>query len=132
MVDIQNKLFTALAIPLREQFPGILVVTALNPSAAQFPCVQIEEVSNVPVYEDTADRTRYARLTYRLDIYSNSKDGKVQEARKILAAIDDILEPLNMRRTGFSPSNGLFNNTVYLISASYSVTADEDGKLYRY
>ena len=55
MIDYFNSIFTAVAKELRKQVPGIFVTGEINDSnVKKFPCVQIEENSNLPVHIDSA------------------------------------------------------------------------------
>lgn len=131
MIDYQNQIFTALATELRKEFKGIKVVSAISSDVAEFPCVQIEEVSNVPIKMDSSDRSFYASVLYQVSIYTNDTRGKVQKARKVLSVIDDTLEPMNLIRTSYTPADGLYGNSVYRILASYRATIDKNGVIYR-
>ena len=57
LIDYFNSIFTAVAKELRKQVPGIFVTGEINDSnVKKFPCVQIEENSNLPVHRDSANR----------------------------------------------------------------------------
>lgn len=131
MIDFQSPIFSAVSAPLRERYAGIKVVSAISNDAASFPCVQIEESGNTPVQDDNGPVSLYARVTYHVRIYTSGNEGRVAEARRILASIDDILEPLNFRRIAFSPMSGLYGNSVYRIDATYRAVIDSDGRIYR-
>lgn len=131
MVNAQPPIFTAVATYLKNKFFPIKVTGELSDSEAVFPCVQIEESSNIPVYQDNGETSSYAALQYRVVVLSNKSAGKVAEARNILAAIDEVFEPLNLRRTTFVSQNGLYTNSVYRITATYEAVVDENGVIYR-
>lgn len=132
MIDYFNSIFTAVAKELRKQVPGILVTGELSDERPkQFPCVEIEESNNVPDHLDSANRSKYARVVYRVRVYSNKTAGRKNEARAIVSIVDSVLEPLNLYRKSFAPLNGLYNNSVYRIECSYRATIGEDGMIYR-
>lgn len=132
MIDYFNSIFTAVAKELRKQVPGIFVTGEINDSnVKKFPCVQIEENSNLPVYRDSASRSKYAAVSMRVRVYSNKTSGRIAEARSIVSIVDSVLEPLNFYRKSFAPLNGLYNNSVYRIECSYGATIGEDGTIYR-
>ena len=59
MIDYFNSIFTAVAKELRKQVPGIFVTSEINDSnVKKFPCVQIEENSNLPVHIDSAGHSK--------------------------------------------------------------------------
>ena len=89
MIDYFNSIFTAVATELRKQVPGIFVTGEINDSnVKKFPCVQIEENSNLPVHRDSASRSKYAAVSLRVRVYSNKTSGRISEARSIVGIVD--------------------------------------------
>lgn len=131
MIDVFPLIYTAAASGLKAAHPDIKVTGEVSDQVAQFPCVQIEEYSNVPIWQDNGDSSDYALLRYRVRVFSNSLTGKVSEARAILSTLDAVFEPLNLRRKSFVAQNGLYNNSAYRIEATYEVVSDKNGTLYR-
>lgn len=131
MIDYQPQIFTAVASALRAKRPGIVVTGELSDQVAKFPCVQIEESRNVPTEQDNGPDSLFAEIQYRVRVYSSKKNGKMAEARAILADVDLVLEPLNLRRKTFLAQNGLYNNSAYRIEATYEAAIGADGVLYR-
>ncbi len=132
MIDYFNAIYTALAKELRDEFPDVYVTNEINDSnISRFPCVQIEENSNVPVHLDSNPRSKYAAVSLRIRVYSNKSSGRIAQARAMVDTVDSVLEPLNFYRKSFAPLNGLYNNSVYRIDCSYGATIGEDGVIYR-
>lgn len=132
MIDYFNSIYTAVAKELRKRVPSILVTSEIDDSSVKrFPCVQIEENSNLPVHIDSAGRSKYAAVSLRARVYSNKNPGRKAEARFIIGIVDSVLEPLKIYRKSFAPLNGLYNNSVYRIDCSYGATIGEDGMIYR-
>lgn len=132
MIDYFNSIYTAVAKELRKRVPGILVTSEIDDSSVKrFPCVQIEENSNLPVHIDSAGHSKYAAVSLRARVYSNKNPGRKAEARFIIGIMDSVLEPLKIYRKSFAPLNGLYNNSVYRIDCSYGATIGEDGMIYR-
>lgn len=132
MVDYFNAIYTVVAAELRKQVPRVYVTGEINDSKVKkFPCVQIEENSNLPIHLDSANHSKYAAVSIRVRVYSNKTSGKIAEARSIVNVVDSVLEPLNFYRKSFAPLNGLYNNSVYRIDCSYGATIREDGMIYR-
>lgn len=132
MIDYFNAIYTVVAAELRKQVPGIYVTGEIDDSnVKKFPCVQIEENSNLPVHLDSASRSKYAAVSIRVRVYSNKPSERIAEARSIVGIVDSVLEPLNFYRKSFAPQNGLYNNSVYRIDCSYGATIGEDGMIYR-
>lgn len=131
MIDYFPEIYSAIAVPIREAFPGICVTGVISDDPPAFPCVQIEESLNLPTDQDSGPNSTFALINIRLRIYSNKASSKVTEARSILGFVDNIFEPLNLRRISYVPLNGLYNNSVYRIEATYSAAISESGVLYR-
>lgn len=132
MIDYFSSIYTAISKGLKDKFPKIYITGEIDDSnVKKFPCVQIEENSNLPVHLDSANHSKYAAVSIRVRVYSNKTNGKIAEARSIVNAVDEILEPLHFFRKSFAPLNGLYNNSVYRIDCSYGATVREDGMIYR-
>ena len=131
MIDVFPPIYAAAATALKIKHPGVKVTGEISDQVAQFPCAQIEEYSNVPIWQDSGDISIYADLQLRVRLISNKKNGKISEARAMLATVDSVFEPLNIRRKSFVAQNGLYNNSAYRIEATYEVVADITGRLYR-
>lgn len=131
MINAQPPIFTVASTQLKAKFPGIKVTGELSDTETVFPCVQIEESSNVPVFQDNSPTSFYAAVQYRVAIFSNKNAGKTTEARSILSALDEVFEPLNLRRTAYTAQSGLYANSVYRITATYEAVIDENGTMYR-
>lgn len=130
--DYFNSVFTDVAKELRNKFSGIYVTGELDDTnIKKFPCVQIEENSNIPTHLDSASNSKYSAVSIRVRIYSNKTSGKITECKSILKVVDSVLEPLNFYRKSYAPMNGLYNNSVYRIECSYGATVREDGLIYR-
>lgn len=132
MIDYFNAIYTVVAAELRKQVPGIYVTGEIDDSnVKKFPCVQIEENSNLPVHLDSASHSKYAAVSIRVRVYSNKTSGRIAEARSIVGIVDSVLEPLKFYRKSFASQNGLYNNSVHRIDCSYGATIGEDGTIYR-
>lgn len=103
MIDYFNSIYTAVAKELRKQVPGIFVTNEISDSPVKrFPCVQIEENSNLPVHRDSANRSKYAAVSLRVRVYSNKNPGRSAEARFIVGIVDSVLEPKKFYRKSFA------------------------------
>ena len=131
MIDYFPEIYTAAAKAVRQAFPGVLVTGEITDDVPRFPCVQIEESLNVPTQQDNGPVPGYALINLRVRAYSNTAGGRVTQARALIACIDQVFEPLNLRRVSYVPMNGLYNNSAYRIEATYSAAIDESGVLYR-
>ena len=130
MIDFSNEIFNESAKLLRSKYSKIKVVGESVSSATEFPTVTIDEIDNVPVERDSAKIEKYARVRYRVQVFSNSK-GKRTEARNILATLDNKLTELGFTRNSLVPQPDVYNTSVYQITATYEAVIDANGVIYK-
>ena len=130
MIDFSNEIFSESAKLLRSQYSKIKVVGESVSSATEFPTVTIDEIDNVPVERDSAKTEKYARVRYRVQIFSNAK-GKRTEARGILAVLDSKFTEWGFTRKSLVPQPDVYNSSVYQITATYEAVIDRDGVIYK-
>lgn len=131
MIDISSELFELLKTKIEEKFKGkVKVSLETNGSPTQFPCVTIEEISNVPVHVDSSLFNRYARLSYRIQVFSNKENGKRNEARRIYSFIDTEMQKMRIRASTYSTRPNVYRSNIYQITATYEFVAREDGFIF--
>ena len=93
MIDIENALFTEVKKALVDAFPNISVEGSEDYVPSKFPYVSFVENDNSTNKRtiDSSGVEKYVRVTYLVNIYSAKAVGKKQEAKKILAVIDEIM-----------------------------------------
>ena len=131
MIDVSNEIFNAVATDLRSAYSGIKVVGEYVSSPSLFPTVTIDEVSNIPTHLDSATSSKYARVTYRVQVFSNSKSGKRRQAREIYAHLDGVLQGLGLFAVTYSTTPAIYNSEVYCITATYEAVVDRNGAIFR-
>lgn len=131
MIDKYSEIFTYVSQEIKKEYPNILVTGEYSNAETQFPCITLEEISNLPSYIDSASVNRFASIRYRVQVFSNSTNGKKAEARKIYSSVDKILQKLGMIPNSFVTTPNLYNSTVFQITAIYNCVIDEDGMIYR-
>ena len=133
MIDILNEIFTAVASPVREAHPGVMVAGEYTRQPSKFPALTLDEIQNVMVdqLEDSSDQETFSALTYRLQVFSNKASGKKAEARAIFATADSVMRRLGFRRVTYTTTPEIYDSTVYSISATYEAVADVNGTVYK-
>lgn len=131
MIDKSHEIFTLVATKLRVEFENITVLGESVDIPSKFPCATIDEVSNVPTEEDSRTLNKYADVRYRVQVFSNSDNGKRAEARRIYAVIDEVLQGINMKCKSYNPLPEIYNSKIYQINSSYEAIIHEDGTIYR-
>ena len=78
MIDIENAIFTEAASELKAQYPDIYVTGEYARTPPSFPCVSIEEKSNIPLTttRTSSSNENHAILMYEVNVYSNKQVGR--------------------------------------------------------
>jgi hypothetical protein len=130
MIDKSNEIFTLVANKLREEFEGITVIGESIDVPSKFPTATIDEISNMPIEEDSRPINQYAHVRYRVQVFSNATS-KRSEARRIFATIDNVLQQINMKCKSMSTTPEIYNSKIYQITSTYEAIIKEDGTIYR-
>ena len=131
MIDVSNEIFNAVAKDLRSAYEGTRVVGEYVASPTTFPTVTIDETGNVPIHLDSATSNKYARVTYRVQVFSNEKSGKRRQARDIFNLLDDVLQSMGFVGATYTTTPAIYNSEVYCITATYEGVVDRNGTIYR-
>lgn len=131
MIDFSNEVFNAVATDLRAAFEEIKVIGEYVTSPTAFPTVTIDETGNVPVHLDSGVQNKYAEVTYRVQVFSNSKYGKRAQARGIYGAVDAKMQELGLFCVTYTTTPAIYNSEVYCITATYRGVIDRNGVIYR-
>lgn len=130
MIDYSNEIFNTVAKDLRSAYEGIQVVGEYVEVPAVFPTVTLDEIQNIPVHMDTAVNNKYARVTYRTQVFVNG-EGKRQRARKIYDKLDEALMGLGLYAKSYTTTPTIYNSEVYCITATHEGVIGADGTIYR-
>lgn len=133
MLDFNNEIFTAVAVRVRDQFTGATVTGEYTRKPSKFPCVTLDEVENVTVDSlvDSSDTENFARISYRLQVFSNKRNGKKAEARAIFALADSVMLGMGFRRKTYTSTPEIYESTIYSITATYEAVVDVNGVIYQ-
>jgi hypothetical protein len=130
MIDYSNEVFSVVAKDLRSLYSGIQVVGEYVETPAKFPTVTVDEINNVPAHLDSGAANKYARVTYRCQVFCNG-DGKRKKARTIYDTVDRILMSLGLYAKSYTTTPAIYNSEIYCITATYEGVIGEDGVIYR-
>ena len=131
MIDFSNEIFNAVAKDLRSVYKGIKVVGEYVTAPTAFPTVTIDETGNIPVHLDSAANNKYARVAYRVQVFSNLKSGKRSQAREIYSHVDVKLQEMGLFAVSYTTTPAIYNSEVYCITATYEAVVDRNGAVYR-
>ena len=126
MNDVESKVYTPIAVALRDAFSGIFVSGEYVKAPSSFPHVSLVEMDNYTSADrlDTADEERFSTLMYEVNVYSNKTSGKKSECKKIIGFIDDLMYKMNFKRLSLAPVPNMDDATIYRMTARYRVETD--------
>lgn len=131
MINVENDVFTELAVALREQFPGIYVAGEYISAPPSFPAVTFVEADNYVVREASTIAIEDAvQVMYTLSVYSNKVNGKKSEAKAISDYADEVLRSLGFTRTTRTQVPNIADATIYRLESRYEAVVGpglEDG-----
>ncbi len=133
MIDFLSKIFTTVATTVRNEHFGTKVVGEYLRDPSEFPTVTLDEMSNTMVdyLEDSSHEETFARVTYRLQVFSNKQVGKKTEARSIFATADFEMRRMGFRRLTYTTTPEIYNSTIYNITALYEGIVSTSGYVYK-
>ena len=133
MIDHVNEIFTNVATTVRQKHSGATVTGEYTREPSNLPAVTFDETSNVMVHRlvDSSHEENFVAVTYRLQVFSNKKNGKKAEARAIFATADEVVRAMGFRRVTYTTTPEIYNSTIYSITATYEGVVDDLGTVYK-
>jgi hypothetical protein len=133
MNDFENEIFTNVATVLRENHTGVNVTGEYIRKPSKFPTATLEEIQNVTVDNlvDSTDIENYSGVGYRLQVFSNKRNGKKAEAKAIFKTADAEIRRLGFRRKTYTTTPEIYDSTIFSITATYEGVIDTNGYVYK-
>lgn len=131
MIDKSNEIFNAVATDLRSTYSGIKVVGEYVATPTVFPTVTLDEIQNIPTHLDSSSENKFAEVLYRVQVFSNSPEGKRAQARSIYGAVDAKMQSLGLLAVSFTTTPAIYNSEIYSITATYRGVIDRNGVIFR-
>ena len=131
MIDIENEVYDRNADVLRAKYENIFISGDDSKVPSSFPCVYIVQKDNL-VSKEYADSGSVERITtpmFEINVYSNLKTGRKQQAKEIMATVCDTMSELDIERTYCQPTPNA-DSSIYRIVARFSCKTDGN-KIYR-
>lgn len=128
MVDREFEIFTEIYNVIHEAYPNLDMSSVYERVPSTFPHASIEEMDNA-VYTRTYDNCpeeKFAAVTYEVNVYSNKTQGRKEEAKEIMNAIDRCMTRMNFTRSMCEPVPNLDDSTIYRITARYRAVYSND------
>lgn len=126
MIDVESKIYTPIAVALRDAFSGVFVTGEYVKAPSSFPHASIVEMDNYTSTDrmDTSSTEQFSTLMYEVNVYSNKTTGKKTECKEIMAFIDDLMYKMNFKRLSLAPVPNMDDATIYRMTARYRVETD--------
>lgn len=133
MIDFSNTIFNTVATAVRNKHIGIKVVGENVRDPSEFPTLTVDEIGNVDVdyLEDSSHEETFARLTYRVQVFSNKQGYKKSEARSIFDTANSEMRKMGFRRIAYTTTPEIYNSTIYNITAIYEGIVSKGGCVYK-
>lgn len=130
MIDAEPHIFDELRKRLLDKYNWAKNVRFVNDfitAPEAFPCVSFCEVDNRTEikYHETDHEEVAVRLTYQLDVWTNSVSSRKREARKIVIAIDDELLDMGFRRTYLNNDPSIQDASIYRYYGRYTAIVED-------
>jgi len=131
MIEIESKVYSPIAIALKEQYPDIYVTSEPAPTpskALAVSIVQQDSFSSARMQDNTLTE-KFATVMFQVDVYSNKQTGKKSQCKEVMNVIDKMLFEMNFMRLSLNPIP-MEDSGYYRLTARYR--AETDGEtLYR-
>lgn len=132
MIDIENEVITLVTDELFAKGISASVESVLNLNPSEFPTVFVEEIENSSygMSADSSSNENHASVGYEINVFTNDVSGKKQNAKEILAVIDNMLIARGFSRISKTQLS-LDNGTKMRIIARYRAYVSRNQTIYR-
>lgn len=133
MIDIENEIYSSIALLLRTQYGNTFNVSSERLNApSHFPCVSIvqENVESDSKTQDSNSNENCVNVMFEINVYSNKSKTKKLQAKEIFALVNDKMIDLGFTRQMSSPMPNV-DNSIYRILGRYIAKVDRTNKIYR-
>ena len=132
MQDFSNEIFTRIKNKVHGiHGSAVKVVGEYVDMPKEFPCVSVDEIFNTPSELDSGSEPKYYSVTYRVQVFSNKKNGKRSEARAIYSTIADEMYAMNLIGKTYTTTPEVYNASIYQIRATFDCHIRADGTMFR-
>lgn len=131
MIDIENDIFSAVAVPIREKYNAYVTGEYVD-APPRFPAVTVFQIDNSVIESRrTLIVENAASVPFEVNVYDNTTGYKKQKVKEIMASVDKIMERLGFVRTYCAPTPNIADATIYRMTARYKAAVDKDLWVYQ-
>jgi hypothetical protein len=133
MIDIENAVFNAVAMKVREVYPDVFMTGEYVNSPPSFPAVSLVEMENTTRTEtiDSGSNENHVNVMYEVNVYSNKTTGKKSECKAIVALIDEELLAMGFSRSTLTPVPNEYDSKIYRMVGRYRAAVSSKHEIYR-
>ncbi len=129
MIDVEDKVFDTIYKAVIAEYPGAYIASEYVRQPEKFPHISVIEQYNathVPA-ASLSNIDNAADLMYEVNIYTNIEPGKKQQAKQIMAIINEQFSIMGFIRQSPNIVPNLNDSTIYRINIRYErVLANEE------
>lgn len=132
MIDPEPYVFDRVARAVLDRYPNAYVTSRYVEAPPQFPAVMVTQPdsSSLPGGADSSLRERFAVVTFKAEVCSNSESSAKSECKEIISVISEVMAKLNMTRRQCGPAPNAADPSIYRMTARFTGVVGEDEKFY--
>ncbi len=131
MLNYRDVIFSWLSLSLMELFPDIYTAKTDIGTPPKFPATAIVQKNTIN-YQKTRDSCmeNHVQNMYQVDIYTNGKKTKEDEAWSIAEAVYDLMLSKGFNCTMCEPTPNLADMSIYRITMRFEGVIGRNGLVY--
>lgn len=121
MIDVENYVVNEIAEAIKGESPEVHLVSSHVRTPSEFPCVMVYESGNA-TFEPTRwvdGVERHAELRYTIEVCTNDKVGKKENAKRLAKKIDDVLQGMGFYRASRQYNFQTADSSIFIITMAY-------------
>ena len=126
MIDVANIVLREVKAEVQAVYPDCYFTTTNPDSVSKSRVVSMTEIDNY-TYTRSLDDSLYehhTNIAFQFDVYSNSTEGKKNEAKALMDLVDHALQGMKFVRTYCNPTPNI-DRSYYRITARYKAVVAE-------
>lgn len=133
MIDIENEIYSEIADAVSAQMPSASLSGEYVKAPPKFPHASIMEMDNSVLMRTRtgSSNENHAAVMYEVNVYSNKKNGKKAECRKLFGIIDRRMTQMGFTRTMMNTVPDLYDATIYRLVGRYQAVVSCNHTIYR-
>ena len=120
MIDVENYVINRVKQEIETEDITARIYSSHQRSPSEFPCVMIYESSNSTYEETRTDGVeRHAEVRYSIEVCTNDKQGKKENAKRIANIVDRAMQGMGFYRASRYYSFGTNESSIVVALMTY-------------